>query len=143
MDPKFIGDLHQPLHDENLDRGGNEIHVVFDGKPNNLHAVWDTAMPEKLIGGYALADAQKWSLSLTTAIKTGSYKAQAAGWLKGIDFKDPVATSLIWAKEANSYVCTTVMPKGVKALNGTELDGDYYKTAIPVIELQIARAGYR
>ena len=29
----FVGDLHQPLHDEdNSDKGGNERHVIFDGK---------------------------------------------------------------------------------------------------------------
>jgi hypothetical protein len=135
--------MHQPLHDEHLERGGNGIHVVFDGKPNNLHAIWDTAMPEKLIGGYALADAEKWALTLSTAIKTGEYKSQATSWLNGIDIKDPVSTTMIWAQEANRYICSTVMPQGAKALNGTELAGEYYKTAVPVIELQVARAGYR
>jgi hypothetical protein len=36
----FVGDLHQPLHDEdNGDRGGNERQVIFDGHPDNLHWV--------------------------------------------------------------------------------------------------------
>lgn len=35
------------------------------------------------------------------------------------------------------------MPKGVEALKGKELNGTYYATAVPVVELQIARAGYR
>ena len=39
----FVGDLHRSLHDEdNGDRGGNTRHVTFDGKPDNLHWVWDT-----------------------------------------------------------------------------------------------------
>lgn len=50
---------------------------------------------------------------------------------------------MIWAKQANTYVCSTVMPDGPATLNGTELDGDYYTTAVPVVQLQIARAGYR
>ena len=41
----FVGDLHQPLHDEgNGDKGGNERHVVFDGHPDNLHWIWDTGL---------------------------------------------------------------------------------------------------
>jgi len=27
----FLGDIHQPLHDEGLDRGGNSIQVLFSG----------------------------------------------------------------------------------------------------------------
>jgi hypothetical protein len=45
----FIGDLHQPLHDEdNGDRGGNGRHVVFEGHPDNLHWVWDTGLIERI-----------------------------------------------------------------------------------------------
>jgi hypothetical protein len=38
----FFGDLHQPLYAEGLDRGGNEIHVYFDGRcgrDENLHSI--------------------------------------------------------------------------------------------------------
>ena len=37
----FIGDIHQPLHTEKEDRGGNGIEVQFDGKRTNLHSVWE------------------------------------------------------------------------------------------------------
>lgn len=41
----FVGDMHQPLHDEdNADKGGNGRHVIFDGKPDNLHWTWDTGL---------------------------------------------------------------------------------------------------
>ncbi|MGD0010727.1 MAG: S1/P1 nuclease [Terriglobia bacterium] len=41
----FIGDLHQPLHDEdNGDKGGNTRHVIFDGHPHNLYWVWDAGL---------------------------------------------------------------------------------------------------
>jgi hypothetical protein len=34
----FVGDLHQPLHDEDdHDKGGNTRHVIFDGYRDNLH----------------------------------------------------------------------------------------------------------
>ena len=100
-------------------------------------------MPEKLVGGYSLADAQRWASSLSDSITNGEYQSQAASWLNGIDINDPVSSAMIWASEANVYVCSTVMPNGGDALEDQELGGDYYTTAIPVIQLQIARAGYR
>ncbi|OCK98191.1 S1/P1 nuclease [Cenococcum geophilum 1.58] len=118
----FVGDIHQPLHDEALDVGGNTIDVTFDGTSTNLHHIWDTNMPEKLVGGYTLTYASSWASNLTTQIKTGAYKSQKDSWLSGIDLSDP---------------------GGVNAVSGKELDGSYYSTAIPVIELQIAKAGYR
>lgn len=45
----FIGDIGQPLHCEAYELGGNDINEKFDGKSTELHAVWDTGMPEKTI----------------------------------------------------------------------------------------------
>lgn len=100
-------------------------------------------MTEKLIGGYSLAYAEEWAETLTTAIKSGIYKDLAATWLEGVDLADPITTSLAWAEEANAFVCTTVLPDGVDAIDGQELGGDYYQAAVPVIQIQVARAGYR
>jgi hypothetical protein len=36
----FVGDVAQPLHDEALDVGGNDIDVTFDGFSDNLHSDW-------------------------------------------------------------------------------------------------------
>jgi hypothetical protein len=45
----FVGDLHQPLHDEdNGDKGGNTRQVIFEGHPDNLHWVWDTGLLEHI-----------------------------------------------------------------------------------------------
>lgn len=100
-------------------------------------------MPEKLIGGYSLTLAHSWATTLTSDIQGGTYESDAASWLDGIDITDPKTTSLAWATEANAYVCSTVLKGGVTAVKGKELDGSYYKAAVPVFELQIARAGYR
>lgn len=139
----FVGDIHQPLHVENIDIGGNTINVTFEGDDTNLHHIWDSNMPEKLIGGYSLADARKWSEELVGEITSGKYANQSKSWLEGINIKDSVASSMVWAKDANSFVCTTVMPQGADAVRGDELDGAYYDSAIPIIQLQIAKAGYR
>jgi hypothetical protein len=44
----FLGDIAQPLHTEAIAVGGNTINVTFDGEGWNLHALWDTAIPNKI-----------------------------------------------------------------------------------------------
>jgi hypothetical protein len=36
-----------------------------------------------------------------------------------------------------------VLPQGADAIVGQELGSDYYDAAAPVVEIQVARAGYR
>jgi len=140
----FLGDITQPLHDEAYEVGGNDITVTFDGySGDNLHADWDTYMPEKLTGGGELTDAKTWATALTTDIKTGKYKSLAASWISGASITTPVESALAWAKDANAYVCTVVMPNGAAALQKGDLYPTYYNSVIPTIELQIAKGGYR
>lgn len=41
----FVGDIHQPLHvGRPSDRGGNDIKVVFEGRNQNLHSLWDSGL---------------------------------------------------------------------------------------------------
>ncbi|KAE9964915.1 hypothetical protein EG327_000728, partial [Venturia inaequalis] len=139
----FVGDIHQPLHDEALEVGGNTINVTFDSTITNLHHIWDSNIPEKLVGGYTMAFATSWSKNLTTAIKSGKYKSQAAGWLDGTTIDDASSTGMVWARDANTHVCSAVIPNGVAAVQNTDLGGTYYSGVISVVELQIAKAGYR
>ncbi|CAL3962873.1 unnamed protein product [Diplocarpon coronariae] len=139
----LVGDIHQPLHVENMARGGNGIGVLFDGKHVNLHHVWDTSIAEQIVGGYALPFAEAWAENLTRAIREGEYKSLAPAWLEGVDLADPVTTSLGWAEETNKLVCTAVLPAGREGVQDQELNGTYTEKAVPVIRLQVAKAGYR
>ncbi|KAJ5518745.1 S1/P1 nuclease [Penicillium expansum] len=139
----IIGDLTQPLHDENYEVGGNGIKVTFNSYSDNLHADWDTYMPVQLIGGSSLADAQGWANSLVDEITSGAYKTQAMTWIKGDTISDTVTTATRWASDANSFVCTVVMPEGAAALQTGDLYPTYYNSAIGTIELQVAKGGYR
>lgn len=101
-------------------------------------------MPETLVGGYQLADALSWATDLTTEIDSGSYADLAASWIDGDDPSAAQDTAMTWASDANAYVCTVVMPNGAAALtNASDLYPTYYDSAIPTIELQIAKGGYR
>ncbi|QPH18810.1 hypothetical protein C2857_003910 [Epichloe festucae Fl1] len=142
----FVGDLHQPLHNEDVALGGNRIHVLWDGKEFNLHHVWDSSIAEKWLGGlrgkpYALA--QKWAKHLAGEVEHGKFAAQREAWLKDLNFGDATETAMAWSREANAFVCTHVLPEGPKAIENQELGGDYFKKAGPVIEVQVARAGFR
>ena len=60
-----------------------------------------------------------------------------------MDISDAVSSSMVWAKDSNAYVCSTVMPNGVAATENVDLSGSYYTAALPVVQLQFAKAGYR
>ncbi|KAL6898640.1 S1/P1 nuclease domain-containing protein [Trichoderma evansii] len=139
----FVGDITQPLHDEAYEVGGNDISVTYQGYTDNLHADWDTYIPETLIGGDSLADAQSWANTLISDITSGAYESQAASWIDGDDISDVITTATRWATDANAYVCTVVMPNGAAALQQGDLYPTYYNSVIGTIELQIAKAGYR
>jgi hypothetical protein len=139
----FLGDIAQPLHVENIAIGGNQINVTFNGAKTNLHAIWDTAIPQKAVGNFSQANALSWATNLTSEIKHGKYKKESRTWLKGLDAKDPIASSMLWAQDANKYVCSTVLPNGPDAVFAQELSGAYYESAIPVVTKQIAKAGFR
>lgn len=139
----LLGDITQPLHDEAYEVGGNGIDVTFNGYKDNLHSDWDRYMPEQLIGGDSLADAQSWATTLVAKITSGSYKSEAPSWVRGDNISEAIASATKWASDANALVCTVVMPDGASALQTGDLYPTYYNSAIGTIELQIAKGGYR
>ncbi|PTB73614.1 phospholipase C/P1 nuclease [Trichoderma longibrachiatum ATCC 18648] len=102
------------------------------------------SIAEKLIGrGKPYLVAQKWSAALTEKIVGGAYADEKEAWLADLDFGNFEATALAWSRECNSLVCGYVFPEGPKAIVGQELSGEYYEKAAPILEKQVARAGYR
>ncbi|KAJ3576285.1 hypothetical protein NP233_g521 [Leucocoprinus birnbaumii] len=154
----FIGDIGQPLHVEAIEAGGNGISAKCSGSSTNLHSVWDSGIINKLVSANYSSSAITWANSLATRIKTGSYKSLASSWIScssttspaSIDSDianllskrtiTPLACPLVWAKESNAFDCSTVFT----FTTGQDLcTSTYYNNAVPVIELQIAKQGYR
>jgi hypothetical protein len=136
----LIGDIHQPLHTEAEDRGGNEIHVMFHGRHTNLHSVWDTAIPEKHAGrADGMVAARIWAESLYEA------DPDPANSLTGEcqDLADAQTCALLWAGEANTFVCSYVLKDDVEGVEGIDLAEEYYEGAVPVIDEMIAKGGRR
>ncbi|KAH8646430.1 putative nuclease S1 precursor [Ilyonectria robusta] len=142
----FVGDLHQPLHNEDVARGGNDIFVKWDTREFNLHHIWDSSIAEKWIGGLRGKPdhlAQKWANQLAIEITDGKFTADKETWLKDFDLNKPNGTAMAWSREANALVCTHVLPQGPQVIVGKELSGDYFSKAGPIVEKQVARAGFR
>lgn len=127
----FFGDVHQPLHTEAEDRGGNDLPVLFDGRNTNLHSVWDTLIPNKYAAdrdGDEFAAAWRWAQQLYDDRPLDECMHDAA------------ACALAWAGEANAFVCSYVLADDY---HGRELGGEYYDGAIPVINDMVQKAGRR
>ena len=137
----FIGDITQPLHVEAEEVGGNDIKVKWQGADTNLHSCWDTQMVEKAAGGKnTTATLDSFSDTLIERIDGGSYAGEKAEWVSCEDVETAADCALKWAQDSNTYNCQYVLKTEEE---GKELDGDYYTGAEPIIELQIAKGGYR
>lgn len=150
----FFGDIHQPLHTENLSRGGNDIEVKFDGAKHNLHSVWDTLIPKKIVELASSTDAfanAGWDLKNETeasyawaeflfARYRGSHVAEE---VNHVCVHDAVQCGLRWAGEANRWVCDFVMKGGLEDLQGQDLGGTYFENAVPIIEEMLLKGGRR
>ncbi|KDQ19758.1 hypothetical protein BOTBODRAFT_27185 [Botryobasidium botryosum FD-172 SS1] len=133
----FLGDNTQPLHIENLEKGGNEIHIKWNGKKSNLHTAWDTLIPEKYIGGNTEAYAESWAKQIVTKLESGgAYAASLPSWVACADPSTAQTCSVSWASDANAFVCSVVLQQDP---TGQELSGDYYNAAIGVVEMQLAK----
>lgn len=154
----LIGDIGQPLHVEAIERGGNGITVKCGGHSTNLHSAWDTGIIEKYIDAEFDGSLMGWVNNLITRIQTGDYAATAESWIicepgislfKGADCSqepmlqpDPsLECPIMWAEEANQYNCLHVF--NFTSSRTDVCAGKYLTNAVPVIELQIAKQGYR
>ncbi|EPQ59993.1 nuclease Le1 [Gloeophyllum trabeum ATCC 11539] len=165
----FLGDIGQPLHVEAYEVGGNDIDAVCGGKSTNLHAAWDTGILTTNINGSYGGNLQTYIAALVARIKSGEYKSLTSDWLSCTSITEPVSTKrsvatieedikrlgaekgkrasitplecpLVWAREANAYDCSVVFSYD----SGDDLcEGDYFDNAVPVIDLQLAKQGYR
>jgi len=166
----FVGDLHQPLHiADNNDRGGNCVPVKFfgsdpsissDGKKStpNLHAIWDTNIPEKI--GHIRRATHDDDLTQYVDTLMSDFDSDMTNWRsKPVDVR-------AWAIESHGHAVTESygdLPNKIDAEDPVPvsscadddnvlqrmLDLDesvnqkYVDLAKPVIEGQLARAGTR
>lgn len=121
----FVGDLHQPLHcGDRRDRGGNDVAVVFRGKPTNLHSIWDTPLLLETLQGEGVRE------RLLRGADHDEFRRAAAGGPE----------DWVWdSQQASRDVAYAALPPERPAL----LADEYAAQTYPVIERQIRLAGLR
>lgn len=60
-----------------------------------------------------------------------------------VSVDDPDPQRALYNTNSTNMGGCLVFPEGPEAIVGKELGGEYYEKAAPVIERQVARAGYR
>lgn len=98
-------------------------------------------MVEKAAGGAnSSTTLDNFSGQLIAEIDGGKFASQKAGWVSCANVNTAQACALQWAQDANKINCDYVLK--VDETN-MELDGAYYNGAVPYLQLQIAKGGYR
>jgi hypothetical protein len=150
----LVGDLHQPLHTTgNNDQGGNCTPVQFFAEPKiaNLHSVWDGMILKKDLA------AKHVTLPQLAAELDQRYQSKAASWTKqGPQFDKwaweghVVAQKVVYADldpkpPVEAYIARPVCKVEAEKFGALHiLVGDAYQAeAAPVVEEQLAKAGYR
>ncbi|KAG8912141.1 hypothetical protein FRC00_005181 [Tulasnella sp. 408] len=139
----FVGDITQPLHTEEKEKGGNGIRIRWKGqtgKKYNLHSAWDTHMVTELAGDDNDTNRDEWTSILVEEITNGSYKDLVPKWLSCSDINDALNCALEWAIDSNKLICEYVLKTDPA---GKELSGSYFRGAAPIIDEQIAKGGVR
>lgn len=122
----FVGDVHQPLHDIEDARGGNDVKVTAFGSdqcgnyPCNLHGVWDYSLIEHT--GYS---EEQYVHHLQALIRKNHLEQQAGG------------SPEEWANESYREALR------VWVNNGTSIDEAYYQGNIQLVDERLALAGLR
>lgn len=140
----LVGDIHQPLHaEDNLDRGGNSIGMVFNGKANtNLHAVWDGGMIEQTYGwtlgpnySFDHVAVKKAADDLNAAISAD----QRRSWMPR---QELLANDIVqWANESHTLAEAAYLSLPTARSDGW--DTRYQALFWPVVRLQLEKASVR
>lgn len=135
----LVGDLHQPLHvGKCCDRGGNDVKVTWFGKPTNLHAVWDSQLPD---------DEQLSFSELATKLERHISPQDVVKWWD-VNPRDWISES----GEIRDTLYPTARdmskpPKGKKPRKGAavlpELSYNYVFKFTPVMERRLSQGGVR
>jgi len=149
----FVGDIHQPLHCETDlsrypppegDRGGNKVHLTFNGKRTNFHSLWDGGMIEDVLeiqlGPHFEPDLQATTaeaMTLNAAIRA----TDAAVWAP-VGLVDQLAIATVeWANDSHKLAQDAYSNLPAHRRHGWEQP--YEDAEWRVIEGQLERGGVR
>jgi hypothetical protein len=121
---RFVGDMYQPLHDEDDgDKGGNTRHVIFDARPDNLHWMWDTGL---------LRDINRNPETLAVELERQITPQERTEWQKR-SVED-------WVMEGHRLAHMVAYGDLSKEIP-TPITAAYERQAEPLVEMQMEKAG--
>jgi hypothetical protein len=135
----LVGDLHQPLHaGKCCDKGGNDVKVTFFGKPTNLHAVWDSALPDDEQLSYSEL-AAKLERHITNQDVLDWWDINPRDWIsESAEIRDTVYPTAADMPKA---------PKGTEPKKGAravpDLSYSYVYRFTPIMERRLEQGGVR
>jgi hypothetical protein len=116
----LVADIHQPLHcGFAKDKGGKNVKVRFFFKATDLHEVWDSEILE-----YQKVTVEDCMKLASLIHKNDVIKYQRTDVLK-------------WMEESRALLGT------VYDFKGNKLGDEYVEKALPVIKMQLVKAGMR
>lgn len=143
----LIGDLHQPFHvttnTNPPDLGANKVRVVsLSGRPTSLHEVWDTDLVE-----YGLKLSAK-SVGEYVTYLNKKFPRSSANQSNQSSFISTQGSVTDWALETHkmpwgAYYHTNGDFMVADQKRSWNLDQPYYQKNVPVVEVQLVRAGVR
>ena len=119
----LVGDLHCPMHaGHKSDLGGNLVEVLYFGKPQKLHSIWDSALVES---------AHNWGYT---------------EWQREIDRQSRKEDKKLQQGSVEEWFSETVeLSKGVykDMPEGAKISYDEVAKYAPLIEQQLLKGGLR
>jgi hypothetical protein len=131
----LVADLHEPMHvGKCCDRGGNEIKVIWFGKPTNLHAVWDTPLVD---------DEQLSFTEMAAKLERHTSDRDLIDWWD-INPRDWISESAQYREQIYANIPSPKkLDKKTKGEPLPELSYDYVYKFKPLMERRLSQAGVR
>ncbi|KAJ3223285.1 hypothetical protein HDU81_009290, partial [Chytriomyces hyalinus] len=144
----FLGDITQPLHNCNRDRGGNDDKITYNGQQSNFHKLHDTNIPVSYAtdNGLSGTDAAGLAKLLDSkyAAKKGEYTSATFIDLTSVDSANNLLGAIAMANDANALDCSQNAFWGLFDQNpNQDFAGAYYDATKDFLVEQIAKGGYR
>jgi len=146
----FVGDLHQPLHTtDNKDQGGNcdPIELLDTVTITNLHSAWDSGLLEEHLREIKKTPAEYAAILNQRYQPDKASDLNVAKWVweshkAGIETTYGAMQPLIPLEPVDATTDCNAENAKVYALH-IHLGREYLDKAIPVIDRQLAKAGFR
>lgn len=120
----LLADLHQPMHvgwkENNI---GNTIHLNFEGKPTDLHALWDIRLPEH----------HRPDIDQLVAKRKDTTILPIKGWQK-----DELMQWLWESYQISSKLCAEI-----DQMKNPILTEAYYQQHLPLLKERMEKAAFR